>query len=250
MTNGNGNGETEEDKHPEDNVATKRWRKRGELERWANPEKDPEYEQKQSLRKRLTVWSAKAHMEMFHRPCITSRVGWEKTKAKKDLENRAEQFVQYYNPKDRTFYHEEQLSPPHIVLSATATHSQIRQRIVKDNSMYGFETAGDLYVHVGHGKKPKITASVLAGFYHELGHHVHARRRTGEFVTNFESDWMRQTNTILPNIGSSKGAIQNERIAWEYADPFMTEHRPVQKWFKAYALGTYTGKVKKRTEIL
>lgn len=74
--------------------------------------------------------------------------------------------------------------------------------------------------------------SVLA---HEMGHHktVKDKEKVGgqDAVLTHYSEIQR----------SSAAKVENEREAWREADPYMSKERPVQKWIKKYALGSYLG---------
>jgi hypothetical protein len=84
-------------------------------------------------------------------------------------------------------------------------------------------------IFLGHRKGARMsqTKAVLS---HEMGHHVHAY--TGFFGTSrVSSDYL-----------GSKTLVK-EHKAWEIAQPFMTEEKPVQKWVQRYAIGTYLGQI-------
>lgn len=94
-------------------------------------------------------------------------------------------------------------------------------------------------VHVGEplifiGASEKAKPQTYAALYHELGHHTHAFSRWHE------------TGSVAGDFVAG-GKVEIERKAWQYADPFLRDQRPVQKWLKRYVLGNYLGQNIQRT---
>lgn len=86
------------------------------------------------------------------------------------------------------------------------------------------------------GLKEKSLPLHLGTTGHEMGHQVHRRGQVG----------LLKALSIKGFYESGK--IEQERIAWKIADPFMTMKRPAQKWLKKFALGSYLGTSSRRSE--
>lgn len=77
-----------------------------------------------------------------------------------------------------------------------------------------------------------IGSQIFGIFEHEFGHHAHAR-------FGLEPSMAAAGKISLEFASATK--IEREKKAWELADPFMVQRRPIQKWVKRYGLGTYLG---------
>lgn len=137
----------------------------------------------------------------------------EKTELEKDLEKLAEQMSEKYH-----------VAKPRI-------HFERGEGAL--GSAYFAGELGLLPPFIKIGVKGKSKPQILGAFEHEFGHHTHAK-----------------TGLPLQTMGASTefraaSKIEKEQMAWKLADPFMQQRRKEQKWLKQYALGTYTGKVKR-----
>jgi hypothetical protein len=84
------------------------------------------------------------------------------------------------------------------------------------------------------GVKGESKPQIFGAFEHEFGHHAHAKIGLPLQALGVSTEY---------RIASK---IEKEQKAWQIADPFMRQRRQEQKWLKQYAIGTYTGKVKRR----
>lgn len=93
----------------------------------------------------------------------------------------------------------------------------------------------DPEIVIGISRDGKITPENYAVLAHEMGHHktvCEIRKEQGDQAVIYH----------YQRISRSKEAtIESERDAWHYADPYLQDHRPAQKWLKKYAFGTYLG---------
>jgi len=70
---------------------------------------------------------------------------------------------------------------------------------------------------------------------HEFGHHAHAKLGVPESMMGVSTSFLQA------------GRVARERTAWKLVDPFLYPQRPVQKFMKKFALGTYLGTVRGET---
>jgi hypothetical protein len=103
-------------------------------------------------------------------------------------------------------------------------------------SAYFHGLAGIMEPYVKIGTKGQaglgVQKQIFSGLTHEVGHHVHAK-------FGLEPSLAAAGKMSLEFATAPK--IAREQKAWEFADPFMRQGRPIQKWLKKYALGTYLG---------
>jgi hypothetical protein len=114
------------------------------------------------------------------------------------------------------------IAPPRLVLERGEGSLSSAYYHGEYGSIYPFIKLG-----VKSGKRAQsVLESVLS---HEFGHHVHAKRGLPDITSGLASEFQQSSR------------IEKEREAWRIADPFMLKQRPVQKFVKKYALGTYIG---------
>jgi len=88
---------------------------------------------------------------------------------------------------------------------------------------------------LGISKKGHLLPTNYGTLAHEMGHHktvIELERAKGEKAVGVHYRAL---------VKSHKATEHNERIAWKNADPYMKDQRPLQKWHKKWALGTYLG---------
>jgi len=81
------------------------------------------------------------------------------------------------------------------------------------------------------GTEGSSVSQMKGAFFHELGHHTERQHRF-------------QERGYLLSKKHPHGKLQGEKDAWAIADPYLTEQRAGQKWFKRIALETYITKGK------
>lgn len=138
----------------------------------------------------------------------------EKTELEKGLEILAEQMSEKYH-----------ISKPRI-------HFERGEGAL--GSAYFAGEIGVLPPFIKVGVKGESKPQIFGAFEHEFGHHAHAKIGLPLQALGVSTEY---------RIASK---IEKEQLAWKLADPFMRQRRQEQKWLKQYAIGTYTGKVKRR----